>query len=1017
MKTSHWLIAFVAPLVFVCAGCRTLAPAPAPPAPTSPWDQATSEVRKFIADNSGRGADKIFPPGTSLRDLQTSGGVVRARLSQQILLRPWRPDDVASLKQEFENRLPKPLPGPLAIEVGGRALEDTIGPFFRPDHTPRYGGRPASYPQPAAPLRRNISAAAPSPTHGLTDRNIVVWASHGWYYENRGDDRRWQWQRPRLFTSVEDMLPMSFFNPFLLPMLENAGAVVFSCRERDAQLHEVVVDNGDADATPERGTFSTSGAFAASPAKGFKNGLAPYTDGENPHQLGTTHQATAVKGTPTANARWTPNIPEDGQYAVYISYAASSQNAPDARYTVHHAGGSTIFLVNQQMAGNIWVYLGSFQFHKGHDTATGSLELTNNSSTPGAIISADAVKFGGGYGDIEREGQVSGYPRYAEGARYWFQYSGVDTSLVYAFRGMAGNEYNEDYVGRSEYGNYLLGAPDGPNPDRSFPGLGVPVDLSFAMHTDAGITTGVVGTLMIYRTADQERSDTFPDGRSRILNRDLGDIIQTQIVNDVRAKYTTGWTRRELRDGDYAESRRPNMPDVLLECLSHQNYDDMKFALDPRFRFDVARAIYKGMLRFLATEYGFEAVIEPLPPTHLAVRTIAPGRVKISWHAQADPLEPTANPTAYVIYRREGDGGFDNGTLIEGKTETEISGLDSDTIYSFRATAVNSGGESFPSEALAVRTGNTGEPRALIVNAFDRIAPPALVTGPQREGADRAEDRGVGYGWSTGLVGDQYNFPRNSREVSNDNIGHGASYADLETKQELGNTFDYTYRHGAAFAALGWAFDSASDESLTVESNILKEYKVVDWLLGEERTTMPPPAHDGKTSAGDKMKPDFAAWPPAHQQIVRDYLSGGGRLFVSGAYVATDLVISPLSTDSDKAFLKDVLQCQWVTNHASRTNDLVVSTTDTLFADLTSFHFSRDLGEDNVYGVELPDGLGALKGQGAPLLRYKDGDIGAAIASDQGGTRRVVLGFPFECITGEENRTALLRGILTYLTK
>ncbi len=48
------------------------------------------------------------------------------------------------------------------------------------------------------------------------------------------------------------------------------------------------------------------------------------------------------------------------------------------------------------------------------------------------------------------------------------------------------NDYNDDYQSRAEYGNYLNGAPDGPNKDRDKKGLGIPMDLSLAFHTNAG---------------------------------------------------------------------------------------------------------------------------------------------------------------------------------------------------------------------------------------------------------------------------------------------------------------------------------------------------------------------------------------------------------------------------------------------------------------------------------------------------------------------------------------------------
>ena len=92
------------------------------------------------------------------------------------------------------------------------------------------------------PVIQNISKAY-VPSKGLFDSNILLWHSHGWYYNINSD--RWEWQRPRLFQSVEDLIPMSFTIPYLIPMLENAGANVFVPRERDTQKNEVVVDNDD----------------------------------------------------------------------------------------------------------------------------------------------------------------------------------------------------------------------------------------------------------------------------------------------------------------------------------------------------------------------------------------------------------------------------------------------------------------------------------------------------------------------------------------------------------------------------------------------------------------------------------------------------------------------------------------------------------------------------------------------------------------------------------------------------
>ena len=53
----------------------------------------------------------------------------------------------------------------------------------------------------------------------------------------------WELQRPRLFCTTEDLFTQSFVIPYIIPMLENAGAIVYTPRERDWQRNEVIVDN------------------------------------------------------------------------------------------------------------------------------------------------------------------------------------------------------------------------------------------------------------------------------------------------------------------------------------------------------------------------------------------------------------------------------------------------------------------------------------------------------------------------------------------------------------------------------------------------------------------------------------------------------------------------------------------------------------------------------------------------------------------------------------------------------
>lgn len=78
-------------------------------------------------------------------------------------------------------------------------------------------------------------------SEGLNGRHLSIWASHGRYFDI--SKQLWKWQRPNLFGTTEDLFTQTIVIPYLFPMLENAGAVVVSPRERDWQKNEIIVDN------------------------------------------------------------------------------------------------------------------------------------------------------------------------------------------------------------------------------------------------------------------------------------------------------------------------------------------------------------------------------------------------------------------------------------------------------------------------------------------------------------------------------------------------------------------------------------------------------------------------------------------------------------------------------------------------------------------------------------------------------------------------------------------------------
>jgi len=842
--------------------------------------------------------------------------------------------------------------------------------------------------------------------NGLANKNIILWNSHGWYYSS--DEDRWLWQRPRLFQTVEDLIPTSFVLPYLMPMLENAGANVFLPRERDTQTNEVVVDNDTPNDSKTNSKYSEENfnnrhSWKTYNSKGFAYGNPPYPEGYNPFEKGTSRFTLASK-TITAQVTWLPEIPETGYYAVYISYNASEQNASDAHYIVYHSGGKTEFLVNQKIGGNTWIYLGTFKFKNGVNPTSGCVILANDSQEGEAkIISADAVRFGGGVGLVSRNGSTSGRPKFLEGARYWLQYAGMPDTLIFSFNNNK-NDYNDDFMCRAEYGNYLYGAPFGPNKDRAQKGLGIPIDISLAFHTDAGITRNdsVIGTLSIYTVADDKRNNVFPDSSSRWANRDFADILQTQIVDDLKVKYDPAWVRRQLREADYSESRRPNVPSALLELLSHQNFLDMKFVLDPRFRFDVSRAIYKSMLRFLSAQYNFEYSIQPLPVDHFQAILDNKGGVSLKWQPVIDKLEATATPQKYIVYTRLDDNGFDNGVLVD-KPEYFIPDLKPQKIYSYKVTAVNDGGESFSSEILSVCWMNNKKEAVLIVNGFDRICGSSSVDTKEFAGFTYFLDEGVADKYDINFTGQQKDFNPDSKFITNDSPGWGASYADDETQIFAGNTFDYPYIHGKSFKNNNYSYSSSCDEAVWENLVDISQFKFVDLILGEEKETSWPKA------AGDSLNgKQFKAFPKELQNVLQSYTSKGGNLFISGAYIASDLFNGKDSTNIK--FAKEVLKINFGADHAAKIGK-VVSTNNEFIGKNITLLFNTELKKD-IYAVEAPDGIHPVNGSKI-ILRYFENKFPAATAykKDYGV---IVFGFPFETITSQEIKDVVLKNVLKY---
>jgi len=957
-------------------------------------DNGIADFRKKLSAELKRDFEKYNLPSAARVDtvyLNGNGELViglNRRSSGKVI----REDNVTSMTKlftDFKN----------ANGFSKQGLKILMGPFELKEMVPNYFRDKSDKDKSRYPVKNesfNLVTKEDRPfkiEKGLDGKNIVVWNSHGWYYSN--EDDRWQWQRARLWGTVEDLLTTSIVVPYLVPMLENAGAGVFLPRERDFQLNEVVVDNDNISAN---GGVEINSGWEKT-GSGFRFQVEGYEANINPFGLGTFLKTKSVQSEKNP-LFYIPEIPETGEYAVYVSYGkdAGGKNVPDVTYTVYHAGGTSTFTINQNAGWGTWVYLGTFKFKEGKDKNSTCVKVSDKSNSEG-FITSDAVRFGGGMGVVKRNGKTSGRPKFAEGARYFLQYLGVNDTLVYNIHKNI-DDYTDDYRARGEYVNWLNGSPAGPNKNRSEEGLKIPIDLSLAWHTDAGILGGdsVVGTLMIYSSVGMDTS-YFPGGRSRMANRDLADVVQSQIVDDIKALFDRKWTRRELMDANYAEAVRGNVPGILLELLSHQNYAEMKFFWQPSFKFAVSRAIYKGMLRFINSSTSSAPVIQPLPVNNFSA-LLDGESASLKWKPVSDPLEPSAAPSGYVVYRRIGDGGFDNGRYSATANFIDKQ-IPKGVVVSYKVTAVNSGGESFPSEILSVGIGEKKGQNILIVNAFDRLDAPKVIDKPGFEGFLFNFDEGVQLYKDVAFVGEQVDFNRTSDFKSNDAPGFGASKSNLECKIIAGNTFDYTSVHGEAILSAGYSFSSSSDESVESGEVSISSYNFLDIVAGEEKTS--------EISVGlDPVKSvNYKLFTPALTKLLTTYLSKGNALFISGSYIGSEL-------EADSSTLKfgsGILKTKLGTHYASTSGKVFGVDSSGVFAG-EKFEFNTG-HSDKIYRVEAPEAMNPEK-ESETLLRYTE-NTNSAVVGYRGLGRVVVAGFPFETIQSIEQRNKFMNNVLEYL--
>ena len=615
-----------------------------------------------------------------------------------------------------------------------------------------------------AVVRVRSGPIGPHPEGALAGKTVYVSPGHGFTWTDLG----WRTQRGTHNDIVEDLVSAEAVDQFLIPYLHAMGAHVVPLREPDLNPDMLLVD--DSEAVLE-GSFADAGASD----EGWGALPLPLTGDALPFAAGTARQLLAADSD-TGRLVYPAAVPRSALYNVYVAFAQGPDRVPDAHYIVRHAGGETHFRVDQRRHGSTWVLLGKFWFDADADPTHAAVVLAADSSAPGAIVSADAVRLGGGTMMIDRGGGVSGRPMYEHSARYYTQWSGAPATV---FNHLT-PDGDDDVVSRSRYTAWEH--EDGED------------SVYVSWHSNAPDPGRGTSSYTYGPNGPPSPLDQFSGTPG---SRELQDAIHAEIVADLHSVWDPDWTddgRFTAYFGEVNPAHNPEVPAVLLEVAYHDTAADADSLRDPRFRRLVARAIAQGIARYFAEKDGAPLVLPPEPPTAVALRNTGAGTLTVSW--RPPPLDAAAGdpPTHYRIYQSRDGRGFDDGTDVSSDS-FELKDLVPGDVRHVRVAAVNAGGPSLPSDILSARVAPSGRAALAIVAGYDRL--------------------------DAGLL-----------------LREDLSAFDLGTPQRMWlhrmNDYTYAVRHAEAIAAADLSFDAATDDALESGLLDLADYQAVDWFAGQE---------------------------------------------------------------------------------------------------------------------------------------------------------------------------------------
>lgn len=747
--------------------------------------QGGEVLRHYFADSEKLQGNKIFARSTAQQDYK---------------------DLEAFILHEAPADIDLATPAALDYEVNGP------GPQPDPDYEAWYDQLERE-----SSTTRDMSGQSPSlggsgmPSGSLAGRIIFTYGGHGRTWDGDAATPTWRWQRGYWNNMLEDYGNVDGSDAYAYHCF-NAGATVVSFRPIGYQNNEVVIDN----TSPG---FSTTGSWINSSNTRYYGSGTPYVFAD-------------TANTETATATYTPAITEAGHYPVYTWVNHGSDRVPGQLYRIKTTGGEAQMRIDHRRVGCGWVYLGTYYFNAGSNAATGSVTISNLNppSVPAGsyIAVADAIRFGNGMGDVNNSGGVSGWSRREESTVYWIQ-NGWGNGTSPAEQGV--NSYTAAQVwnnaNTSDDESLSWNAP---------PRMAAQM---YRLHSD---TTAADKRYALYLGWHSNGSNGSARGSMGLITGGpttnqawwadrVADQLDAASLEEA-VNWEHPWVNRSnTYTGGYSEISNSNfqskMDATIIEVAYHDNVQDAALMRDPKVRNVHGRGTYRAAVQYFNNFRGGPLAYFPEAPVRFRAVNSGNGSATLGW--QPGPTGGTKGQaaTSYRVYQSPDGLGWGGGQDVAGTAHT-VSGLTVGEIYYFRVAGLNAGGESFPSDTLAVRVTPSGSAEVLVVNGFDRL--------------------------------DRFN-----------NIvrgGHSGVVEQLIPQQN--NTYNYVRQHGSAIAAAGRNFDSTTNEAVINGDINLNSYQTVVWILGEESSK------DNTFNTTERTKVDA-------------FLAAGNSLFVSGAELGYEL--------------------------------------------------------------------------------------------------------------------------------